>query len=181
VSPNPSDTVQPARPQVVSAIQALGRYVGAEATYQVQIDLQADPKYIPDYIFNEKTLFVGVGSVKASVDFGVLPAAAIKESTDHTVVSLTLPAPALDTPSLDVDKSYLYTQERGVVNHVSDLFGGNANDTQALYKLARDKIAEQAKTGTLTDQAEQNIRAMLVALGSQLGFAETRVSFVSTG
>jgi hypothetical protein len=164
-------------PVLLTSIQDMSKYVAAEGTFQVLVDLQKDNRYIPDFIFNERTLFVGVGSVNAYVDFSKVADSGVVVNSTRTEVTITLPAPQLDTPSLDVDKSYVYTQEQGVVNHIGDLFGGNANDTQQLYQLARDRIAEAAATSELAKRAESNTRLMLDSLMKQLGFQRVTVTF----
>ena len=101
-------------PVLLKSIQDLSRYVAAEGSFQVLIDLQEDKKYIPDIFFNQRTLFVGAGTVNAYVDFSTLGEGAIKESADHKSVEITLPAPTLEKPNIDHDRSYVYSEERGL-------------------------------------------------------------------
>src|SRR6476620_5145297 len=88
-------------PVLLESIQDPSRYVAAEGNFQVLVDLQENKKFIPDIIFNQRTLFVGVGSVEAYVDFSALGAGAITVSPDGKSVEVKLPEPQLNKPSLD--------------------------------------------------------------------------------
>ncbi len=164
-------------PVLLTSIQDMSKYVAAQGNFQVLVDLQENNRYIPDFIFNERTLFVGVGSVNAYVDFSKITDNDVVVNDSRTDVTINLPAPQLDTPSLDVDKSYVYDQSQGAINHIGNLFGGNANDTQQLYQLARDKIADAANQSELTKRAETNTRLMLESLLRQLGFDRVTITF----
>src|SRR4029434_9000412 len=59
-------------PVLLESIQDLSRYVAAEGNFQVLVDLQENKRFIPDVLFNERTLFVGVGSVDAYADFSAI-------------------------------------------------------------------------------------------------------------
>jgi hypothetical protein len=165
-------------PVLLESIQDLSRYVAAEGNFQVIVDLQENKQFVPDILFNEHTLFIGVGSVDAYVDFAGIKDGAIVVSPDNTAVDITLPEPQLEAPSLDVDKSYVYAVDKGLFNRIGDLVGGDANKQQELYKLARDKIASAANDSALKDRAEANTRSMLESLLHQLGFERVTVTFV---
>src|SRR5262245_61251560 len=153
-NPFATKTTDRSGPVLLKSIQDLSHYVAAEGNFQVLVDLQENKRFIPDIIFNERTLFVGAGSVDAYVDFSGIGQGAIVESTYGKPVQLRLPAPVLDTPSLDVDHSYVFAQERGLVNRVGDLFSGDPNRQQQLYQLAEQKIAQAAQDSELLQRAE---------------------------
>lgn len=166
-------------PVLLKSIQDLSRYVAAEGSFQVLIDVQENKKYIPDILFNERTLFVGAGTVNAYVDFSGLPEGAIVESADKKSVTITLPAPQLEKPNIDHDRSYVFDQDRGLANVVGDLFNNDPNQTQQLYKLAEDKIAEAAKDSELQARAERNTQAMLESFLKSLGYETVTVKFAA--
>ena len=56
-------------PTLLLSIQDLARFEAASGNFQEVIDVQKDRSYIPDIIFNDRTLFICVGSVDAYVDF----------------------------------------------------------------------------------------------------------------
>jgi hypothetical protein len=165
-------------PVLLKSIQDLSRYVAAEGNFQVLVDLQENKKFIPDIFFNERTLFVGAGSVQAYVDFGGIGQGAVVESADGKSVQVKLPAPVLDKPSLDVDRSYVFAQQRGLVNRVGDLFNGDPNRQQQLYQLASQKIAEAAEDSELRQRAETNTRSMLTSMLKSLGYENVTITFV---
>jgi Protein of unknown function (DUF4230) len=167
-------------PVLLQSIQDLSRYVAAEGNFQVLVDLQENKKFIPDIIFNQRTLFVGVGSVEAYVDFSALGAGAITVSSDGKSVDVKLPEPQLGKPSLDTDKSYVFAEDKGIVNRIGDLVGGDPNKQQQLYKLANDKIAAAANDSELRDRAKKNTSAMLESLLKGLGYERVTITYTAS-
>ncbi|HEX6872277.1 MAG TPA: DUF4230 domain-containing protein [Micromonosporaceae bacterium] len=178
-NPFATETTDRSGPVLLESIQDLSRYVAAEGNFQVLVDLQENKKFIPDVFFNERTLFVGVGSVDAYVDFSTIGEGAIVVSPDGKSVEITLPAPQLERPSIDNDRSYVFAQERGLVNRVGDLFSGEPNKQQQLYQLAEQKIAQAAADSELRERAEKNTRAMLESLVKGLGYERVTVKFTA--
>ncbi|GAA1792306.1 DUF4230 domain-containing protein [Luedemannella flava] len=166
-------------PVLLKSIQDLSRYVAADGSFQVLIDLQENNKYIPDFLFNDRTLFVGAGTVNAYVDFSTLGEGAIKESADGKSVEIILPAPQLEKPNIDHDRSYVFDESRGLANRVGDLFGGDPNRQQQLYQLAEDKIAQAARESELQARAQRNTEQMLVSMLKSLGYENVKVTFAA--
>lgn len=166
-------------PVLLQSVQDLSRYVAAEGNFQVLVDLQENKKFIPDVLFNERTLFVGVGSVDAYVDFASLGDGAITVSPDGKTVDIKLPEPQLEKPSLDTDKSYVFAQDRGLVNRIGDLVGNDPNKQQQLYQLAEDKIAAAANDSELRERAKKNTQAMLESLMKGLGYERVNITFTA--
>ncbi len=176
-NPFATQTTDRTGPVLLQSIQDMSRYVAAEGNFQVLVDLQENNRYIPDFIFNKRTLFVGVGSVEAYVDFSKIKDSDVVVSNSGKDVTITLPAPQLGTPALDTSKSYVFDQDRGVINHIGDLFGNNPNDTQVLYQLAQQKIAEAAGQSELIARAKTNTKLMLESLLHQLGFERVTIKW----
>lgn len=176
-NPFASETTDRSGPVVLKSIQDLNRFVAAEGNFQVLVDLQENKRFIPDVIFNERTLFIGAGSVEAYVDFSGLGEGTVVESPDHKSVTINLPAPQLSKPNIDHDNSYVFAQERGITNRIGDLFGGDPNRQQQLYQLAEQKIAEAAQKGELARRAEANTRAMLEGMLHSLGYENVTINF----
>jgi len=166
-------------PVLLQSVQDLSRYVAAEGNFQVLVDLQENKKFIPDVLFNERTLFVGVGSVDAYVDFASLGDGAITVSPDGKTVDIKLPEPQLEKPSLDTDKSYVFAQDRGLVNRIGDLVGNDPNKQQQLYQLAEDKITAAANDSELRERAKKNTQAMLESLMKGLGYERVNITFTA--
>ncbi|MEV6694463.1 DUF4230 domain-containing protein [Micromonospora sp. NPDC051196] len=167
------------QPALLESMQDLSRYVAAEGNFQVVVDLQNDRRNVPDWLLNQRTLFVGSGSVEAYVDFGTLTEGAIVQSADGKSVEVKLPAPQLAETNLDLDKSYVFAEERGLLNRVGDLIGGDPNRQQQVYRLAEDRITAAARDSGLAARAEENTRKMLVGLLASLGFEQVTVTYVA--
>ncbi len=137
------------QPALLKSIQDLSRYVAAEGNFQVVVDTQSNRENVPDFLLNERTLFVGAGSVEAYVDFGEIAEGAIVESADGKSVEIKLPAPQLGDVDLDMENSYVFAEERGLLNRLGDLVNGDPNRQQQVYQLAEDKIAAAARDSGL--------------------------------
>jgi hypothetical protein len=166
-------------PVLLESIHDLSRYVAAEGNFQVLVDLQQNKKFIPDVIFNDRTLFVGAGSVNAYVDFSTIGQGAVVVSPDGKTVDIKLPEPQLEKPSLDTTRSYVFAQERGITNRIGDFVGGDPNKQQQLYQLAEDKIAAAANESELRTRAKKNTQAMLESLMKGLGYQRVNITFVA--
>lgn len=166
-------------PPLLKSIQDLSRYVAAEGNFQVVIDLQKDRRYVPDFLINERTLFVGVGSVEAYVDFSQIAEGAVVESADHRSVEITLPAPELGDTNLDLTASYVFAEERGLLNRIGDVFGGDPNRQREVYRLAEERIAAAARDSGLTARAQENTQKMLEGMLRSLGYEDVRIVYVT--
>ncbi|NJC72863.1 DUF4230 domain-containing protein [Planosporangium thailandense] len=167
------------QPALLKSIQDMSRFVAAEGNFQVIVDVQNDRKYVPDFLVNDRTLFVAAGTVEAYVDFGAVGKGAVTESADHRTVHVKLPAPQLNKPSLDHDKSYVFAQQKGLLNHLGDVFAGDPNKLQQLYLLGEQKIADAAKSSELPQRAEDNTRRMLEGMLRSLGYTSITVDYAT--
>lgn len=169
--------VDRSQPAILQSIQDLSRYEAAAGNFQVVIDLEKDARFLPAVIRGERTLFVAAGTVGVYVDFSTIGEDAVQVSADRRSATITLPAPALDKTNLDSNRSYVFAQQRGILDRIGSLFSGNPGDQQDLYVLAEQKIQAAAKESGLVDRAEKNTRAMLVGLLNSLGFTSVTVNF----
>lgn len=168
------------QPTLLLSIQDLARFEAASGNFQVIIDVQEDRRFIPDIIFNERSLFVAAGSVDAYVDFSHLGPGDVVPTADRKGVVIHLPAPGLESPNLDVSKSYVYSESRGLVNRIGDIFGGDPNKQRELYQLAQQKIAAAAVDSQLPQRAADNTKQMLTQLLKSLGYTTIDVEFASS-
>ena len=167
------------QPPLLQSIQDLSRYVAAEGNFQVVVDLQNDRRNVPDWLLNERTLFVGAGSVEAYVDFAKISEGAVVESADRKSVEIKLPAPQLGKTNLDLEKSYVFAEDRGLLNRVGDLVGGDPNRQQQVYQLAEERITTAARDSGLNQRAEENTRKMLEGLLRSLGYEVVKVTYTA--
>jgi hypothetical protein len=172
-------TTDRSQPALLKSIQDMSRFVAAQGNFQVIVDVQNDAKYVPDFLVNDRTLFVAAGSVEAYVDFAAIDKGAITESADHRTVEIKLPAPQLNKPSIDHDKSYVFAQQKGVLNHLGDVFGNDPNKLQRLYQLGEQRIGAAATDSGLAQKAQDNTRKMLEGMLHSLGYTTVTVTFAS--
>jgi len=170
-------TTDRSQPVLLLSIQNLARFEAASGNFQVVVDIQEDQKYIPDIIFSSRSLFVAAGTVAAYVDFTNVGKGDVVASADRKSVTINLPAPQLEAPTLDLSRSYVYASSSGLVNKLGSLFGGDANKQKELYLYAQQKIAAAAVDSQLADRAATNTRAMLTELLRSLGFSTITVNF----
>lgn len=167
------------QPPLLKSIQDLSRYVAAEGNFQVVVDLQTDRKYVPDFLLNERTLFVGAGSVDAYVDFSKISEGAVVESADGKSVEVRLPAPQLGETNLDLENSYVFAEKRGLLNRLGDVFADDPNRQREVYRLAEEKITAAARDSGLGDRAQTNTRKMLEGLLRSLGYETVTVTYTA--
>jgi hypothetical protein len=167
------------QPPILLSIKDLARFVAAEGNFEVVIDLKRDRKFVPDWLLNQRTLFVGAGTVEAYVDFSSLTQDKIKETADHKTVEIELPAPQLADPKLDLDRSYVFAEEQGLFNKIGEFFGGDPNRQRETLLVAEQRIAAAAKVSGLTTRAEENTRKTLEGLLNALGYTSVTITFNS--
>jgi hypothetical protein len=167
------------QPPLLQSIRDLSRYVAAEGNFQVVIDLERNRRYVPEFLLNERTLLVGAGRVEAYVDFGAIADGAVTESDDRRTATVRLPAPQLGEASLDLEKSYVFAEERGLLNRLGEVFGGDPNRQRDAYRLAEERIAGAARDSGLVERAQENTRKMIEGLLRSLGYTTVTVSFAT--
>lgn len=159
-------TTDQSQPVLLKSVQDLSQYHAAVGTFQVVLDIKKDVSWVPDIIAGERSLFVAMGTVNAYVDFAELAGDDLTLSEDGSTVTMRLPQARLDKPNLHMDRTYLFSQERGVVNRIGDAF--STKDQRSLYTAAEKKIAAAAAESELVKRANENTRAMLVGMFNAL-------------
>ncbi|SMD26647.1 DUF4230 domain-containing protein [Kibdelosporangium aridum] len=170
-----TSTIDRSQPAVLQAMRDLSQYHAAAGDYQVVVDIEKDVAWVPSSIAGERTLFVAAGSIDAFVDFGKLGDGNIIVSEDRTSVELKLPPPQLAKPNLDNQRSYVFSQERGLLDTLGALV--EPPQQQQFYVAAEQKISEAAQRSGLVERARNNTRAMLTGMMQALGY---RVTFQET-
>ena len=179
--PNPfgSETVDRTQPAILQSLEDLSRYEAARANFEVIVHSEKDARFIPSVIRGERTLFVGAGSVGATVDFSGLDEGSIRVSEDRRSVEVTVPAPALSEPRVDPDRSRVVSRDRGVLDRVGSMFSDSPTSDRPLYLAAEKKMRAAAGSSDLQARAEDNTRQMLDGTLRALGFTSVTVTFVS--
>jgi hypothetical protein len=171
-------TVDRSGPVLLQSMRDLARYDAASGSFQVIVDLQKDTPFLPSAIVGQRTLFVAIGSVDAYVDFSRLGSDAVQVSSDRAAAQVRLPHAALDKPNLDHQRSYVFAEERGIVDRVGAFFDQSPNDQAELYRVAEKKIGDAAGQSGLGARAEANARTMLVDMLRTLGYRQATVTYV---
>jgi Protein of unknown function (DUF4230) len=161
---------------LLKSITELSRYEAATGTFQVVVDLSRQ-SILPSFIEGSQTLFIGVGSTIAYVNFGQLTGKAITVSANRRAVTISLPAAQLEPAVLNVRQSYVFAEQQGLLNRIGNFFSGNPNSQQQVYILAAQRIESAARRSALLGQAEKNTRSMLNGMLHSLGFHSVTVSF----
>jgi uncharacterized protein DUF4230 len=175
-NPFSETTTDRSGPVVLKSIVQLSRYEAASGNFQVVVDISSGG-ILPSFLEGSDTLFIGVGTDNAFVDFSGLKGTAVQVSADRLTAAITLPHAQLETANLDVKQSYVFAQQQGLFTRINSFLGGNPNSQQAVYLLAQQKIEAAAAQSAIKADAERNTRAMLVSLLQSLGFKNVTVTF----
>jgi len=176
-NPFADKTTDRSQPVLLQSMRDLSRYVAADGTFQVIVDLQENKDNIPDFLVNQRTLFVGSGTVEEYVDFGSLAGEALKVDNEKKTVTITLPPPQQSTAALDMEKSYVVAEERGLLNRIGDAFRSDPGKQQKVYQSAQQRITEAARASGLDQRAKENTQRMLESLFTRLGYTSVSVTF----
>lgn len=165
-------------PALLKSVQDMHRYEGAAGNFQIVVDLEKDARLLPDAIRGTRTLYVASGTVGAYVDLGAVGEDSVTVDEERTSATLRLPRARLAEPSLDPEKSYAVSKQRGLLDRLGDLFSDNPADERAVHALAAQRIGEAARESDLTRRAEKNTTAMLEGMLRALGFERVTVTYV---
>jgi hypothetical protein len=172
-------TTDRSQPVLLQSMRDLSRFVAADGTFQVIVDLQEHKENIPEFLVNQRTLFVGSGSVEAYVDFSSLTEGAIVVDEATKTAKVTLPAPQLSQAALDMERSYVVAEERGLLNRIGDAFAEDPNQQQRVYQEAQKRITEAARSSGLDQRARENTQKMLEGLLAHLGYTSVTVTYAN--
>lgn len=178
-NPFSDQTADRSQPVLLESMRDLHRYVAADGTFQVIVDLQQNKENIPDFLVNRRILFVGSGTVETYIDFSSLSGDALKVDNEKKTIELTLPPPQQSQAALDMAKSYVVEEDRGLLTSIGDAFRSDTDKQQRVYAAAQQKITEAAKSSGLDQRAQQNTQAMLESLFVRLGYTSVKVTFTN--
>jgi hypothetical protein len=175
-NPFATQTEEHSGPVLLQSIVELSRYEAASGSFQVVVDITTTSA-LPSFLVGSDTLFIGVGTDNAFVDFSGLKGDAVQVSDDRQSATITLGHAQLEPATLDVHESHVYAQQQGLFTKINEFLSGNPNSQQALYELAQKQIQEAAAKSTLVADAERNTKTMLVGLLQSLGFKNITVNY----
>ncbi|HUA42905.1 MAG TPA: DUF4230 domain-containing protein [Streptosporangiaceae bacterium] len=178
-NPFAATTTVRSQPPLLKSITSLSRYEAASGAFQVVVDLSRQVGFLPSFIAGSQTLFIGVGTDVAYVNFGHLKGSALHVSAGHAV-TVTLPPAQLAPAVLNVRQSYVFAEQQGLVNRMAGFFAGNPNSQQEVYVLAQQRIQDAARASPLLADAQRNTTAMLDGMLTSLGFRHITVTYRSS-
>ena len=164
-------------PVLLESITELSRYEAASGTFQVVVDISSGGSFLPSFLEGSDTLFIGVGTDNAYVDFSTLKGNSVVVSPDRLTVSITLPHAQLEQANLNVQDSYVFASQQGLFTQVNSFLDGNPNSQQAVYEQAQKDITAAAAKSQLLADAERNTKTMLVSLLQSLGFKNITITY----
>ena len=176
-NPFAETTTDRSQPVLLKSITSLSRYEAASGSFQVVVNLSQHTAFLPGFLEGSQTLFLGQGTDIAFVDFSRLEGKNVQVSPDRTAVTVKLPTPQLEPAVLDVQQSYVFAQQQGLLNRIGNFFSGNPNSQQAVYELAQQKISDAARNSPLVAEAKTNTRGMMDGMLHSLGFTQVTVIF----
>ena len=168
-------TVDRSGPAVLKTVNDMGRFQAASGHYEVVIDVEHSTDNVPSFLSGHRVLFVAAGDVDVSVDLAALGTGAVTVNDARTSATITLPKPKLAPARLDLARSYVYSDEQGLIDRLK---GNSGQDMKEVYDLAAKRLDQAAQqTGELGSRAEANTRAMLQGLLRSLGYTDVTVTF----
>ncbi|WP_203336711.1 DUF4230 domain-containing protein [Nocardioides limicola] len=177
-NPFQTTTTDRSQPALLKSIQDIGQYHAAVGNFEVILDVEHDTGWVPSFLAGERTLFVAAGTVNAYVDLSGLAGGDLALSDDMESVQVRLPGAELDKPNLDQERTYLFSQQRGLTNRISGAI--SVKDQSEFYKLAEEKLASAAQESELVQRADENTRAMLIGMFAALAIEVTFIDEAPT-
>lgn len=171
------ETVDRTQPAVLLTLQDLAQYHAATGEFQVIVDTEDTVRNLPRQIAGERTLFVAMGTVDAAVDFSNLDEQSVTVDEARERATIRLPGAELTEATVDPDRSYVFSRERGLLDRLAGLFTDTPTSERPLYRLAESRLERAAQDSGLVELANRNTEAMLRSLLTSLGFADVTVTF----
>lgn len=160
-------------PALLKSIQDVSQIHTVIGHSEVVINDKSDDTWVLPVLAGRRTLFVAAGTVNAYVDLPGLTEKDLTLSPDGKSVIVRLPEAQLDKPNLDLDRSYMYSQDRGVLDRIADAIEEPEQDK--IYKLAEKKFVDAAEESEPRKRAAENTRTFLTGI---LGGRGIQVTFL---
>lgn len=160
---------------VLESLTDVNEFHAVNGYYETVVLLDdASDSLLPDFLAGDRVVYVGKGSVDVVVDFSDLDAGAITTSADRTAATLELPKPTLGTPSLDLEKSSIFSHDQGIITK----FKGSDLERKAQLKAVEQITEAASHEDALVERAETNTTLMLQELLGGLGYDDVDVAWI---
>lgn len=172
-----STTVDRSAPVALRGIREVATFTAATGEFEATVDVERRVGDVPGFLAGERTVYLGVGRVDATVDFSGLSADAVTVTGDRAV-RVVLPAPRLARAVVDPARSRVISRDRGLVERVAGVFTDSPTDDRAVVLRAQRRIRAAAAGSDLQARAEVSTTRMVRALLTRLGFERVDVAYV---
>lgn len=176
-NPIETTTVDHSPPPILTELRDLAEFRAAQAQFEVVIDHEHDVNLIPQFLAGERVQFIAIGTVDVVVDFSGLADDAIEVDADTSAVTITLPAPTVESPVIDHELSHVMNRDRGLFDRLGGALVDNPTSEQALLLAASEKMEASAKRTDLVERAEENTTDMLTGMLGALGYETATILF----
>lgn len=167
INPFASQRNDRSQPALLKSIKDISQYHAAVGNFETVVDVDDNVPGLPSVIAGRRTLFVAAGTVNAYVDLSGFAEDDLKLSADGKSVTVRLPEAELDKPNLDHDRSYVFSQDRGIMDRIADAV--ETPQQAEFFELAETKLSSAAQESRLREQAVENTRTMLTGMFSSMG------------
>lgn len=175
--PAPGDTTLLEIRRTAELRAATGSY-SVPVYYGYDQDTGILSKIVPDVIDKDSGVAIYQGSIDAMIDLKALEEKNIQADKAAGTLKITVPPPVLTSPKIDLAKSRIVAQQRGIGTRVNDFFASAPLEQRAALDQAAVQALQQAAAESgLTATARENGRDFLTALGRQLGFPTVTVVY----
>jgi hypothetical protein len=159
--------VDRSQPVMLKSIQDMRQFHAAVGNFEVLLDIEDEAGWLPEFIAGRRTLFVGAGTVNSYVDFSGFADGDLNLSMDGKSLTIRLPEAKLDKPNLNLDRSGIYDQDRGVIERIADAI--DTPEQKQFFMMAETKMAAAAQESELLKQATENTKSMLIGTFGSVG------------
>jgi hypothetical protein len=170
--PQFTPTPSPTPVTVVDTVRAMGQLATAQYSIQAVLEETRERGDFWDWLTRERMLLVAYGQVIAGVDLAEVTAEDIRVEGER--VTMQLPQPIIISQRVDMDRTYVYDYERGIMG---SLIPPDPNWVIEVESRAESAIVERAMKDGILETAATNAQGQLTALIYSLGFK--RVEFVT--
>lgn len=160
---NPTPTILPDPVTIIHGVRALARLETIQYSVEKVITAETGQGTF-GFLFGDRLILVAHGTVIAGVDLQKLRPEDMRVRND--VLYVRLPEAEIFIATLDNEKSYIYSRDRGALTR------GDINLETSARRAAEDEIEAAAIEDGIMNLARQNAENYLYRLLRELGYPE---------
>jgi len=160
---NPTPTIIPNPATIIHEVRSLARLETIQYTLEKVITAEQGQDQL-GFLFGDRLLFVGHGTVIAGVDLARLRPEDMW--VEGQVLYVRLPPAEIFVVDLDNEKSYVYDRDTGLLNR------GNIDLERSARQAAEKEIYNAALDDGILEQAQQNAEAYMSRMLRGLGYQD---------